>query len=309
MRLPPPNALRAFEAAARHGGFIAAAEELHVTRGAISRHVKALEAHLGIALFTRRAQGVRLTPAGTRLGAVLSETFGTLQREIESLTADATMLKVICPPATSIRWLIPRLDDFRRQNPGLRVRLTTDFHADTGFDPVEHDIGFSVANWPGRAGDIETATLFPVLLTPACAPGLLDARPPLRTPADLAGMALLHETPGHADWKAWVAAFDVQAVDPDAGDDFPNLDMATKAAVMGAGVVMADLALCREELASGTLVAPFPEMICASPFGGICLLSSRDKWHDPKVKAFRTWAAALAAREADALTMPLPRAL
>ena len=306
MRPPPPNALRAFEAAARHGGFIAAAEELHVTRGAVSRHVKLLETHLGVALFHRRAQGVRLTLAGQRLSAVLTEAFGTIQREVERIAADATVLRVICPPATSIRWLIPRLDDFRRRHPEIRVRMTTDFHADGGFDPSENDIGFSVADWPNRARNIKSVTLFPVLLTPACAPRLLETGPPLDHPAALAHYPLLHETPDHIDWTDWLAAFDVDGVDPESGDDFPNLDMATKAAVMGAGVVMADLALCREELASGALVAPFPHMVCPSPLGGICLLASREKWEEPKVRAFRTWAAEVAGREAAELVTADP---
>lgn len=304
MRLPPPNALRAFEAAARHGGFIGAAEELHVTRGAISRHVKVLEAHLGVRLFHRQAQGVRLTSAGQRLSAVLGEAFGAIHREVERIAADASVLRIICPPATSIRWLIPRLDDFRRKHPEIRIRLTTDFHADGGFDPSEHDIGFSVANRPNRARDIETTTLFPVLLTPACAPSLLDDRPPLLAPSQMADFVLLHEVPEHTDWKAWCAAFDVQGIDPAAGDDFPNLDMATKAAVMGAGMVMADLVLCREELASGTLVAPFPDMVCASPLGGICLIATQDRWREPNVKAFRDWATDLAASERGDLQTP-----
>ena len=308
MRPPPPNALRAFEAAARHGGFIAAAQELHVTRGAVSRHVKLLETHLGVPLFHRKPQGVALTAAGQRLSRVLTEAFATVQREVERIAADATVLRVICPPATSIRWLIPRLDDFRRRHPEIQVRMTTDFHADGGFDPSEHDIGFSVADWPNRARNIKSVTLFPVLLTPACAPRLLETGPPLDRPAALAHYPLLHETPDHTDWRDWLAAFDVDAVDPESGDDFPNLDMATKAAVMGAGMVMADLALCREELASGALVAPFPDLVCPSPLGGICLIASRDKWEEPKVRAFRSWAAALAATEAADDMTPIPAA-
>ena len=308
MRPPPPNALRAFEAAARHGGFIAAAEELHVTRGAVSRHVKLLEEHLGVALFHRQAQGVTLTAAGRQLGAVLSEAFGTIQREVERIAADASVLRVLCPPATSIRWLIPRLDGFRRQHPEIRLQLTTDFHNDRGFAPNAYDIGFSVANWPNRTRNVVTETLFPVLLTPACAPRLLEGRAPLRDPAELAGFRLLHETADHDDWTDWLRAFAVPGVDPDAGDDFPNLDMATKAAVMGAGMVMADLVLNREELDTGALVAPFADRICESPMGGVCLIAARDKWDEPKVRAFRTWAGAHAAEETAALSRAFPGA-
>ncbi len=288
-RLPPLNALRAFEAAARHGGFVGASEELHVTRGAISRHVKHLEAHLGVLLFARKAQGVRLTAAGARLLPVITDAFDRILREIESISSDAAELRVICPPGTSIRWLLPRLDDFRKRHPALRLRLSTDFHADGGFDPAEADVGFSVANWPNRSKSVQTQTLFPVLLTPACAPAYLRAHA-LASPGQLAGCELLHESKARTDWRDWCGAFGVEGVDQATGQDFPNIDIATKAAVMGIGVVMADLVLCREELESGTLVAPFPDMICTSPLGGICLLGEADKWNLDKVQAFRSWA-------------------
>lgn len=300
MRLPPLNALRAFEAAARHGGYIGAADELCVTRGAISRQVKLLEEHLGTALFHRQAKGVALTDAGARLLPVLTEAFGRIGVQAARIAEGAGDLRVICPPATSIRWLLPRLDGFRRAHPDIRVRLTTDFHGGGGFDATEFDIGFSVEHWPNRAPGLQVQALFPVLLTPACAPGLLERAGPLKTPGDLARLTLLHETPAHADWTDWVRTFGVDGVDPAAGLEFPNLDMAVKAAVMGAGVVMADLVLCRDELAAGALVAPFPEMTCASPLGAICLLGPRDRWEDPRVAAFRGWAMAEAAADRDA---------
>ncbi|WP_371226920.1 LysR substrate-binding domain-containing protein [Roseovarius sp. 2305UL8-3] len=300
MRLPPLNALRAFEAAARHEGYINAAEELHVTRGAISRHVKQLEAHLGVTLFTRQAQGVKLTAAGRRLLPVLSESFANIAQEVTRITADAAELRVLCPPATSFRWLIPRLEGFQRRHPDIRVRLTTDFHADAGL-AQDYDIGFSVEHWPGRAEDFEALPLIPVHLVPACAPALLETGPGLSSPEDLAQAVLLHETPRHLDWTAWIEAFDVPGVDPSTGHDFPNLDMAVKAAVMGTGIVMADLVFCQDELASGALVTPFPDMICPSPYGAICLLGKRDVWDTPKVAAFKTWAAEVAREDCRAL--------
>lgn len=288
-RMPPLNALKAFEAAARHGGFIGASEELNVTRGAISRHVKLLEEHLGVQLFVRMAQGVRLTTAGRQLQPVLSEAFALIHRETERLSSDASELRIICPPGTSIRWLLPRLEDFRRRHPELQVRLTTDFLGDGGFDPVESDIGFSVANWPNRPKPLETQILFPVLLTPAGAPGYRKEMS-LTSPEALAACELLHETRSHTDWNSWANDFPEVGIDPAVGQDFPNIDIATKAAVMGIGVVMADLVLCREELEAGTLIAPFPDMVSRSPLGGICLIGGTEKWSLPKVKAFRSWA-------------------
>ena len=289
MKLPPLNALRAFEAAARHNGYVAASDELHVTRGAISRHIKLLEEHLGTQLFRRHAKGVDLTEAGQRLLPVLTEAFYKIAREAERVSSATSDLRIVCPPATSIRWLIPRLELFRQKHPDIRVRLTTEFFSERGFDEVEYDIGFSVDHWPGRSADLQVQSLFPIVLTPACAPTLLrEDRTPV-TPDCLSKLTLLHESPRRADWSAWLEAFDVQGVNPSEGDEFPNLDMATKAAVMGAGIVMADLVLCREELASGALVLPFEDMKCVSPYGGVCVIGLRDRWHEPKVQAFRDW--------------------
>ena len=296
MRLPPLNALKAFEAAARHGGFVGASEELHVTRGAISRHVKLLEDHLGVQLFVRQAQGVRLTPAGTAFLPVVSEAFGMIGRAAEAVSSDASELRILCPPGTSIRWLLPKLEDFRQAHPDLNVRLITDFYPDSGFDAIDVDVGFSVSNWPKRKPDLEVQTLFPILLTPACAPDYLRGKA-LKAPEALTACELLHETRSHGDWKAWIDAFDPAGVVSTAGQEFPNIDIATKAAVMGVGVVMADLVLCRDELETGVLVAPFSDMVCKSPDGDICLIGGRDKWQTPKVEAFRLWAYGVA--EAD----------
>lgn len=287
-KLPPLNALRAFEAAARHEGFIGAAEELHVTRGAVSRHVKLLEDHLGVPLFRRHPRGVSLTQAGQRLLPVLTESFARIAAEADRIASDASDLHIICPPATSIRWLIPRLDRFRARHPDIRVRLTTDFHGEIGFDGLAFDLGFSVEHWPNRTRDIIVEVLFDVQMTPACAPAYL-ARHPMQRVEDLAQAALLHETARHADWSDWLASFPVAGVDPAQGHDFPNLDLATRAAVMGTGVVMADKVLCRDELEAGTLVAPFPDLVSSSPLGGICLIGTRDKWDLPKVRLFREW--------------------
>ena len=295
-KLPPLNALRAFETAARHRGFVGASAELNVTRGAISRHIKLLEDHLGVQLFERLAQGVRLTPAGTAFLPAVSEAFGMIGRAAEEVSADANTLRIVCPPGTSIRWLLPKLEGFREAHPEFNVRLTTDFYPDGGFDPVNADIGFSISHFPNRAHDLEVQTLFPILLTPACTPDYRREKS-LTSPEALAGCELLHETKKHTDWRAWADAFRPNGVEPANGQTFPNIDIATKAAVMGVGVVMADLVLCREELQSGTLVAPFPNMVCPSPDGGICLLAGRHKWQSPKIAAFRSWADDMAAAD------------
>ena len=297
MKLPPLNALRAFEAAARHNGYTAAADELCVTRGAISRQVRLLEEHLGVALFHRHARGVTLTETGKALLPVLSDCFSRISRETARIGARADDLRLICPPGLSIRWLFPRLADFRGAHPGIRVRLTTDFYGQGGLDPAEHDLGLSLEHWPGRRAGLKVQPLFPMLLAPACAPSLLEGRRPVTGPHDLTGLPLLHESPTREDWATWTRYFDVTVLDPANGETFPNLDLATRAATMGGGLVMADLFLCREELESGALVLPLPHMACATPHGRFALIGAPDSWELPNVRAFRDWAGALAAED------------
>lgn len=186
--------------------------------------------------------------------------------------------------------MIPRLDAFRRRHPEFRVRLTTDFYGEGGFDISEYDLGFSIESTRDRGAGILVQPLFPMLASPACAPSLLHGQVALRTPEDLAHVTLLHDTPKRSDWSHWIAAFGVDGVDPSAGDEFPNLDMSAKAAAIGAGVIIADLTLCGEELASGALVLPFPDRIVAAEQRDVCLLGPADRWESPKVAAFRDWA-------------------
>ena len=123
MRLPPLNALRAFEAAARHESFVGAAAELHVSQGAISRHVKLLEARLGVALFHRRAQGIELTGAGRTLLPELTASFERMARALGRLTQADREIRVIAAPTFAMRWLVPRLRHFRDLHPELRVSV------------------------------------------------------------------------------------------------------------------------------------------------------------------------------------------
>ena len=291
MPLPPLNALRAFEAAARHGGFIDAAEELHVTRGAISRHVKSLESHLDVALFRRHARGVELTAAGRVLLPVLTDAFRRIEEGTRRV-AERADVRVICPPAMSVRWLLPKLPEFRTAHPDIRLSVTTDFYGDRGFDGIEYDFAFSIENPPhGRPRNIRQQKLFPYRNSPACSPDLMKSAGPFQRPEDLVGQTLLHEAGTKSDWPDWARHFQVNSLDTDRGDVFPTFDLAVKAAVIGAGVVMADLVLCREELESGALVLPFPDLACDAPVGCYTLIGAADRWEDPALSAFRNWVA------------------
>jgi len=305
MRLPPLNALRAFEAAARHGGFTGAADELCVTRGAISRQVKLLEEHLGIALFHRLPQGIELTVHGRRLLPVLTNAFESIIDGAHWISAARSEVRIICPPTLSIRWLIPRLAQFRTRSPDIRIRLTTEFFEWGDFQSGDFDLGFSVERHGRRQGQrpagIEMLPMFPMLIVPACAPQLLKGSVAPEKPEDLANFTLLHESPDHHDWKSWVSAFNVKRIDPESGDVFPNLDMAVKAAVMGMGVVMGDVVLTRDEFETGLLVMPFKDLRCETDWGKFCLVGPTSSWNDPKVEAFKSWVAEVAAAEATPL--------
>jgi len=304
MRLPPLNALRAFEAAARHEGFSGAADELCVTRGAISRHVKVLEEHLGVSLFRRLPQGIELTEQGRRFLPVLTNAFESIRQGAQRLSSDQMDLRIICTPTVSIRWLIPKLRVFRARRPDIRVRLTTEFYGWEDFRSGAFDLGFFVEHFGQRPAEIEVCPLFPMLIVPACAPDLLEGPIPLRNPEDLKNFTLLHEHSGRHDWTYWLKTFDVKNVDPQSGEVFPNLDMAVKAAVMGLGVVMGDIVLNRDEFETGKLVMPFENLKCETDdFGKISLIGPRDRWHDPKVEAFRSWVAEMAERDARDLSL------
>jgi LysR family glycine cleavage system transcriptional activator len=304
MRLPPLNALRAFEAAARHGGYIDAADELHVTRGAISRHVKTLEEHLGVTLFRRASRGVELTRAGRDLLPALTKAFKVIEEGAARVT-DRSELRVICPPALSVRWLLPSLPEFRAAHPDVRIKLTTDFHGDHAFDGTDYDISIGCANPSNqRPSDIRVEPVAPYTLVPACSPGLLESAR-IRTPEDLVGVNLIREDYPGSDWPDWLKHFRMDHLDLEQGDVFPNFDLAIRAAIMGTGVIMGDLFLCREEFEKGILVQPFPGMSCESSWGWFCVLYPAALLDNPSAVLFLDWVNEIAARDRQAvLTNP-----
>jgi LysR family glycine cleavage system transcriptional activator len=291
VRLPPLNALRAFEAAARHLSFTRAAAELHVTQGAVSRHVKLLEADLGVALFLRRHRGLELTERGRDLLPAVSDAFERIARAAARLASEDRDLRLIAPPSFAIRWLIPRLPRFRARQPAIRVRLTTDLSHDE-FYRGGYDAGID-CDHPPRWPDLHLTPISAERLTPVCAPALIDGDPQLGSPGDLAAHTLLHPTPDHRDWRKWLAAFGVGGVDPEQGQTFNTEDMAVRAAAGGHGVAIGDLTLIAEELAAGQLVAPFDLVL--SDDSGYYFICSPARAAEPKIAAFRDWLLAEAA--------------
>lgn len=289
MRLPPLNALRVFEAAARHESFARAAQELHVSQGAVSRHVKLLEARLGVALFRRHPQGLELTVPGRTLQPELTAALERMARAVSRVASAEREIRVIAAPTFAMRWLVPRLPRFRDRYPELRVSVSIfrqdfDEMREGGYDVGINDMGGVFAPPPG----IDTLRLRPEALTPICAPALL-AQPgaPLAVPADLARHTLLHASADHVDWRRWAAFAGLADLDVEGGLVFTTMEMALGAAIGGLGVTVGDLYLAQDELASGSIVAPFDLVL--SEGTGYFLLLEPGRRHEPRIRQFCEW--------------------
>lgn len=302
-RLPPLNALRAFEAAARHLSLTKAAAELHVTPGAISQQVKTLEDYLGVQLFRRLNKALLLTEAGQASLPALRDAFDRLAQAVETLRArDAEQpLTVSVAPSFGAKWLVPRLDRFREAHPGINVRIDASNRlVDLVREGVDIGIRYGMGNYPGmRVDPLLSEEVFPV-----CAPRLLKGPHPLAVPADLRWHTLLHidwvsgfET--WPDWRMWLLSAGVSDIDPTHGPRFSHASMAIQAAIEGHGVTLGGSVLVEDDLAAGRLVKPF-QVSCPVAFR-YYLASPAAMANHPRVAAFREWIIAEAARRNTAL--------
>ncbi|MEX0759283.1 MAG: LysR family transcriptional regulator, partial [Tistlia sp.] len=201
-RLPPLNALRAFEAGARHLSFTKAAEELSVTQTAVSHQVRLLEEHLQARLFRRLTRKIELTAEGRRLLPGLSEGFDRLAEAVAAVEqrGEERCLTVSVTPSFGSKWLVGRLPRFWRSHADIDLRLhhTMDL-VQFGRDEVDMAVRYGNGNWPGLTAEC----LLSVDLVPVCSPLLLERGPRLETPADLAGHVLLHED-DYEEWSQWL---------------------------------------------------------------------------------------------------------
>jgi DNA-binding transcriptional LysR family regulator len=250
-RLPPLNALRAFEAAARHNSFTGAAAELNVSHAAISRHVHALEARLGATLFRKAPRGVALTSEGARYLATVSAAFDAIAEATATLSGAAAQVRLSVHPAFASRWLIRRLDGFRDSQPGCDVVIeATPRVVDLERDEADVAIRNGVAESPGIARDLLARSR----LCPVGARSLLGHRRAALTPADLARFVLLHDEPDGSTWRRWFAVAGVGDVDADSGPRVLESGLAIESAIAGQGVALADEFLVEDDLAHGRLV-------------------------------------------------------
>jgi LysR family transcriptional regulator, glycine cleavage system transcriptional activator len=285
-RLPPLNAVRAFEAVARHQSVSAAADELCVTHSAVSRHVSKLEDHLGEKLFVRDHQRLTLTPRGAAYALELTHLFDGIERATTKnfrVVADRKPLHIGVYPTFAHRVLIPRLSRFQEEFPDIP------FHVETSHgppDPSRLDVDVAVmlgrGDWPNLAAEV----LCPEELVPVCSPKLLSGRS-LTNPAELASLTLLHAVPRLSDWEQWFGAVGVSGVDPYRGMRFDSSGMAYQAAVNALGVAMAQTAYIQEELDEGRLVVLFDTPLRTER--SFCVVYAPARRNDPKIVAFSQW--------------------
>jgi LysR family glycine cleavage system transcriptional activator len=294
-RLPSLNALRAFEAAARHLSFSRAADELSVTHAAVSHQIKALEADLGVSLFRRITRGVRLTEAGQAYLPVLRDAFDAIAETTARLRADeeSGLLTVATTPSFAARWLVPRLGGFYADHPEIDVRLYPSIELiDFARDDVDIAVRFGRGDWSGvRAEHLLCLDMFPV-----CSPALLDRPHPLRTPEDLRNHTLLHEDV-REDWRRWLLAAGIEDIDFARGPMFHDTSLLLQAAVAGLGVAIAHSALVNDDLAAGRLVRPFETRLATDV--GFYVVCPEGAVARPKVRAFRDWLFEAAAKTDD----------
>jgi LysR family transcriptional regulator, glycine cleavage system transcriptional activator len=304
-RLPPLNALRAFEAAARHLSFKTAAAELSVTPTAISHQIKLLEAFLGQPLFYRLTRALELTPQGEAMLPKVHEGLACFAAAVESAQQHdgSGMLKVVLPPSFATRWLVPRLKRFAQSEPALNLQIIRSLKAidsdqlpcsalceqvDTRQEDSLAVIRFGTGSYPGCQVD----RMFGSDYIAVCSPKLLDADPPLRTVQDMRHQVRLHVDAGINEhtgpsWEEWFRLAGVSGVNASAGPHFSDSGLAYVAALDGLGVALASKPLVATALAQGRLVAPFD--IAVAQNYAYYLVIPQAIANRPVVKTFRTW--------------------
>lgn len=301
--IPAVPALRAFEAAARLGSFTAAAEELGLTQGAVSQHVKALEKYMDGPLFLRLPRGVVPTPEGRRAAEAVRD---GLERIVAALgpSEPERALTVSVLPGFAVKWLFPRLIKFDQQHPEIEVSISTSARPlDFAGGEADLAIRYGRGGYPGLAVEhLLDDDMFPV-----CSPRLLEGGAPLRGAEDLGDHVLLHDEIKEIDgirpgWESWFRDCGLRPPEIANHRRFGQSNMVIQAAIEGMGVALGRHPLAIDDLCAGTLVRPFG---AAVPTGfAYYLVCPRGALDRPKVKVFRDWLHAEAAR-----IQPLPEPL
>ncbi|MBI3503845.1 MAG: transcriptional regulator GcvA [Proteobacteria bacterium] len=287
-RLPPLNALRAFEAAARNGGFTAASRELSVSPAAISQHVASLEAHLGVKLFRRLARGLALTDAGRAYLPGLEEGFATLAAATGALRGRprAGKLVVSALPSFATGWLVSRLPSFRRRYPEIDVVLRSEWRL---VDFAREAVDLAIRYTKEPPASLRADRLLPEALYLCAAPALAQK---LRRPADLATATLLHDSSiersePRLGWEPWLELLGLPRALAARGPGFSDSSALFVAARLGQGVAVGRSVPLADDIAAGRLVRLF-DLELPSGFA-YWIVAPKAGAEDPRVAAFRSW--------------------
>ncbi|AWI81830.1 LysR family transcriptional regulator [Parazoarcus communis] len=304
-RLPPLNALRAFEVAARHLSFRRAAEELSVTPTAISHQIRSLEEHLGVSLFRRLTRALELTPEGEAMLPKLREGMDCFSAAVAAVRAFAPdpRLVVLAPPSLALRWLLPRLQRFTSMYPEVELHLSgSAAMIDRGDAATQRlpDVEAALSTAPeiwirngyGRYPGCRVDLVLEPDYTAVCSPQLLRGKLPLRKPTDMRYQTLIHDDTiqdlqERPNWAEWLKVAGVKGVDTTAGPHFTDSGLAIAAALGGFGVALLSRPLVAAEIAAGQLVAPFD--ISLGRRFAYYIVTPEEIADRPVVAAFRNW--------------------
>jgi LysR family transcriptional regulator, glycine cleavage system transcriptional activator len=292
--MPPLSALRAFEAAARHQSLTKAAQELHVTPGALSHQIRGLEDLLGLKLFERRVRSIALTGAGARLYPGLRSGFIHIRDAVDALAREGSerALVISTPPGFTSKWLAPRLYRFSSAHPEIDARVSS---STTNANFITDGVDVAVRNLPAEAThdpELLVEKLVDVYVVVVCSPRLLASRGPFQSRSALREMPLIHDEslasrPGAVGWADWFAAAGVEGVELSRGLRFTSADHALDATLEGAGVLLTHDVLAYDELRTGRLVIPFElNLNSRRVYNLVC---HRRRQDHPNVLAFRSW--------------------
>jgi len=297
VRIPSTQALRALDSFARHGSVWRAADELNLTRSAVSHQLRLLERELGFHLLERLGKGVALTNRGRRYA-------GDVRRAL-SMIGDAAgqhgnkglggSLSISSTPGFASLWLCTHIGEFQEMCPDLSLRIVTPRRLDDVGNPeVDVFIAFGDGNWPDRTVEL----LSEVEFAPLCSPVLLNKLGGLSGPEDVLRAPLLH-LGDFEDWTRWFALTKLRNPDPECGIIFSDMNLVLSAATAGQGIAMGDELTCRMAMDTGQLVRPFDLAIKSTR--AYFLVTEHAKSAHPAVVAFRGW---LTSRLAQAETSP-----
>jgi LysR family transcriptional regulator, glycine cleavage system transcriptional activator len=285
--------LRAFEAVARHLNFRAAAEEMALTQSAVSRQIQTLEDEVGVSLFLRHTRAVELTSAGAQLLMAVTQSLPRIDSAVRQIRQNAGRRSVALTTFASFAsmWLIPRLEQFQRDHPGIDIRIDA---SDTPVDLEISDVDLALRYGPIANKPPDAIRLFGEQLTPVASPWLLKAGVSLAKPADVAKFTLIEAGDAqhtHLRWLTWRRWFDehgLAKLQPERWLYFNYAYQMVQAALAGQGVVLARLPLVAESLANGDLVEPMPKLRMESPMAYWLMVGPRSAQR-PEIKAFSEW--------------------